>query len=338
MFEELIRGIKELEKPRRITVDVALDDKGYYDRLCPSSECGGHFKVLFDDWRDKVRDEQVFCPFCRHEDESGEWNTPEQQRYIEQVAHAEMSRLLDGALSRAVRRTPRKTLGGGLMSISMSLSYRPGTIPSVFPVSAREELRQDFTCEECSCRYASLGASFFCPACGHNSAATCFQNTLETVRKTVSACAAIRTAIEQAANADAATDATRQVLEDQFPRLVGAFERLNEALFANLLNESQFPRKRGVFQRLDDGSSLWLQASGRDYGNFLNAGELQRLKLLFQRRHVLSHCQGIVDEAYIEKSGDTSYAVGQRLVVRDRDVLELVELLAKLTGGLRNLV
>ncbi|MBX3394296.1 MAG: hypothetical protein KF841_02895 [Phycisphaerae bacterium] len=342
MFDDIIRELKRLEQPRRVSINVALDDKGYYDRECPNSECGGHFKVLFDDWRDKVRDEQVFCPFCRHEDESGAWNTPEQQRYIEQVAHAEMSRLLNGALSRAVSRTRPRHFGGGLLRLSMSLSYKPGSIPAVFPVSAREELRQDFTCEACGCRYASLGASFFCPACGHNSAASCFDNTLETVRKTVAAFAGIRSAIEQEANADAAADAAadaiRQVLEDQFPRLVGAFERLNEALFAKLPNESQFIRKGNVFQRLDDAATLWMQATGKGYGDFLDAGELQRLKLLFQRRHVLSHRQGIVDQAYLDKSGDRTYAVGQRLVFRDADVLELIDLLARVAAGLRSLI
>lgn len=338
MFDELIREIKKLEQPRQISIDVALDDKGYYDRECPSPKCGGHFKVLFEHWRDKVRDEQVFCPFCRHESEATEWNTPEQQRYIEQVAQAEMSRLVNGALGRAVRRTPRQTFGGGLINFSMSLSYKPGSIPPVFPTSARNELRQDFTCEECTCQYSSLGASFFCPACGHNSAVSCFDNTLETVRKTVTALDGIRSAIEQTVDADAATDAIRQVLEDQFSRLVGAFERLNEALFAKVPNEAAFPRKGSIFQRLDDASALWGQASGKSFADFLNAGELGRLKVYFQRRHVVSHRQGIVDQTYIDKSGDGSYAVGQRLVVRDRDVLELVELLARLAAGLRSLV
>ena len=130
----------------------------------------------------------------------------------------------------------------------------------------------------------------------------------------------------------------RQLLEDQFPRLVGAFERLNEALFAKLSNAAQHPKKGAVFQRVDDASQLWAQASGKGYGDFMTAAELTRMKLLFQRRHVLSHRQGIVDQPYIDKSGDTSYAVGQRLVVRDGDVLELVDLLEKLSGGLRTLV
>lgn len=62
------------------------------------------------------------------------------------------------------------------------------------------------------------------------------------------------------------------------------------------------------------------------------------MRLLFQRRHVLSHRQGLVDQTYIDRSGDTTYAVGQRLVVRDADVLELADLLGKLAAGLKTLV
>ncbi len=337
MFDEMIREIEKLGRPRRISVSVPLDDKGYYDRVCPEAKCGGQFKVLLDDWKDKVPDARAFCPFCRHEAPADDWNTAEQQRYFQSVAEAEMGRLLNDVLGRAARRTRPKRIGGGLFDITMSLSYKPGRIPPVLPAPASQEFEQEFTCESCGCRYASLGASFFCPACGHNSAVSCFDNTVKTVRKTVSALPALRETLQESTNADTARDAVRQLLEDQFPRMVGAFERLSEVLFAKLRNVSQLPQKGNVFQRVDDASLLWQQVSGKGYGEFLDTAELRRLKVLFQRRHVLAHRQGIVDQVYIDKSGDRSYAVGQRLVVRQGDVLELVDLLEKLAGGLRSL-
>ncbi|HEY2587688.1 MAG TPA: hypothetical protein VGI81_18220 [Tepidisphaeraceae bacterium] len=338
MFEEIIREIEKLSRPRRVSISVPVDDGGFYDRQCPSTECWGAFKVHFDDWRDKVSDARAFCPFCRHEATSDQWHTEAQEEHIRTAALAEMSRLVQGALQRGVAQSRQARIGGGPFSISMSLSYRPGHIPSVVPASASEMLRQNFTCEECGCRYASLGASFFCPACGHNSAASSFDNTLETVRRTIGVLEHLRGTLEQNVNADTARDAVRQILEDQFARLVGAFERVNEALFDKLPNATQFAKKGSIFQRVDDASQLWRNASGAGYDTFLSATELQRMKILFQRRHVLSHRQGIVDQAYIDKSGDMSYSVGQRLVVRDVEVLELVELLAKLTSGLRGTV
>src|SRR5262245_53270386 len=108
----------------------------------------------------------------------------------------------------------------------------------------------------------------------------------------------MRLALEETTNSDVARDAGRQLLEDQFARLVGAFERLNEALFEKVPNASQFPKQGAIFQRIDDASQLWQRATGKSYSDILATSELQRIKLLFQRRHVLSHRQGIVDQAY----------------------------------------
>lgn len=338
MFEEIMRETRKLETPRRMKISVPLDEKGYYDRECPSKECGGAFKVHFDDWGLKVSETRAYCPFCRHEAPSDQWHTPAQAEHIRTAALAEMSRLVTAALQRGVARSRPHHVSGGLFGLTMTLDYRPGRIPQIIPAKASEDLRQDFICEVCGCRYASLGASFFCPACGHNSATSSFDNTLETVRKTVQALYHLRSTLEKTVDADSACDAVRQVLEDQFARLVGAFERLNEALFAKLPNASQLPKKGNVFQRVGDASQLWLQAAGKGYLDFIDSQELERMKLLFQRRHVLSHKQGFVDQAYVDRSGDRGYAVGQRLVVRDGDVLELVDVLNKLASGLRTLV
>jgi uncharacterized Zn finger protein (UPF0148 family) len=220
----------------------------------------------------------------------------------------------------------------------MSLKFSPGHIPAVIPAAATDTLRQEFTCDKCGCHYASVGASFFCPACGHNSATSSFDTTLSTVEKTVNALKQMRTTLERTVNADTAQNAVRQLLEDQYPRLVGAFERLNESLFERLPNASTIAKRGAVFQRLDDASALWQRVCGYGYGDFLSASELQRLKILFQHRHVLSHQQGIVDQTYLDHSGDLSYKVGQRLVVRGSEVIEFVALLRKLATNLRGLV
>jgi uncharacterized Zn finger protein (UPF0148 family) len=229
-------------------------------------------------------------------------------------------------------------LGGGLFKIGVSLSFSPGRIPPVIVARASEAMRQDFTCETCGFRFASVGASFFCPACGHNSALTTFDMTLETVEKTVRSLTELERSLQAAVDEDTATNAKRQILEDQFARLVGAFERVNEALFDRLPNASQFPKKGSIFQRLDDASDLWLRASGKSYTDFIGTAELQRMRLLFQRRHVLSHRQGIIDQSYVDKSGDRTYSIGQRLVVKPADVLELVSLMRAVSAGLRTLV
>ena len=130
----------------------------------------------------------------------------------------------------------------------------------------------------------------------------------------------------------------RHVLEDQFSRLLGAFERVSEALLDQIQNAPSQPRRGNVFQRVDDGSALWQAATGQGYDAHLNADEQRELRRRFQQRHVLVHKQGIVDQPYIDRSGDSSYSEGQRLVIREHDVLELVDVVKKLVGGLRRVV
>jgi hypothetical protein len=70
MFDELRRELRKLDGSHEIRVSIPPDAEGYLDRECPSANCLAQFKVLEQDWKDKVRDEEVFCPFCRHSADS----------------------------------------------------------------------------------------------------------------------------------------------------------------------------------------------------------------------------------------------------------------------------
>ncbi len=92
--------------------------------------------------------------------------------------------------------------------------------------------------------------------------------------------------------------------------------------------------RRNAFQNLADGCSLWHGVTGRQYADYLTATEMSGLTRLFQQRHLLAHTGGIVDQDYIVRSGDNSYAVSQRIVVRDSSVRELLAILQKLATAL----
>lgn len=82
MFDDVIRKLRQLKRGVKVSVNLSIDENGYLDRVCPSQICGTSFKVQFVDWRDIVRDDKVFCPLCRYDAESKEWNTPEQVDYL----------------------------------------------------------------------------------------------------------------------------------------------------------------------------------------------------------------------------------------------------------------
>ena len=61
------------------------------------------------------------------------------------------------------------------------------------------------------------------------------------------------------------------------------------------------------------------------------------MNMLFQRRHLIEHNNGMVNQKYIDKSGDSSYVIGQRLVVKESDALTLLAIIKKLGTGLSSM-
>ena len=78
-----------------------------------------------------------------------------------------------------------------------------------------------------------------------------------------------------------------------------------------------------------------VRATGKHYSDYLAPAEIATLKRAFQQRHLLAHTQGIVDQNYIDRSGDTSHQLGERLVIRGAAVLNFLDVVEKLMEHLR---
>ena len=336
MFDRLLREMKRIERGVQVPIQVHLDDDGQLDRRCPSKACQADFKVLLEDWKAKVRDEVAYCPICRYESKGTDWNTSAQREYMRKAALAHVQEVVRGALREDSRRFNAQQPRGGF--IKLSLSYRPGSPIIVVPPAAADCLRQHFACEGCGCRYSSVGAAFFCPACGHNSASTTFLKAVETVRASVTALSAIKDAVRAGAGDDAATDTVRQILENGLVKLVASFQRFAEATFQGLPNAATIKVRKNLFQNLAESSTVWRLATGKGYDDLLSASELAALGVFFQQRHLLAHREGLVDQVYIDKIQDKTYKVGQKLVVRETAVIQLADLVEQLAMGLKTLV
>lgn len=331
MFDDILREIQLLKNGVRISVNVPLDEKGYFDRKCHAPSCGASFKVFFEDWRQRVKDEIVFCPVCRYEAPSTEWNNKQQEEHLKNVAIDYVQTNIQKALSKDALSFNQLNKGG---FVTMSMSIQPGDRPIIVPIDAAKVMEQTFVCESCGCRYSAIGAAFFCPACGFNSAFFTFSMSVETSMKTISTIEAIKIAVLKSYGPDIAENSVRQITEATFCKLVSSFERFAEASFACLPNAGGFSFRKNLFQNLGESSNLWLQANGKGYDSFLNPKELEELNRLFQQRHLLTHKEGVVDQEYMIKTNDNIYHLGQKLIIRDSSVRRLADLILKLSDGL----
>lgn len=175
MFDELSRILRQLDGQKiTVTPDIAVDEDGYIDRECPHDDCMFEFKVHDQDWREIVRDEEVFCPFCGHSADAQKWWTTEQIEKIQEQAFAQVKGTINQAMRRDAEAFNRRQRKGSF--ITMKMKVERGFRDVVLPASAAEPMRLKLTCEECSCRFAVIGSAFFCPSCGHNSADKVFGN------------------------------------------------------------------------------------------------------------------------------------------------------------------
>ncbi|WP_300569739.1 hypothetical protein [uncultured Acetatifactor sp.] len=325
MFENTQRMLAQMNGSMTYKMDILPDEDGYYDKECPNDDCLSKFKVNVEDWRNLFSDEAVHCPFCGHIAPARSWWTTEQIQQAQRQARDQLAAQLGQALEADAMAfncsQPRKSF------FKMSMSYSGRTHFVNLPAMALAEMEQKIQCEKCGARYAVIGSAFYCPCCGHNSAKLTFRNTIDKVRAKINNLDTIRRAIE-AVSRDEAARTCASLVETSIPDLVVAFQRLCECVYPQI--DGALPLKRNVFQRLDDGNKLWHDLVGVGYDDWITVKQYANLKKCFQQRHLLQHQDGIIDQDYLIKSGDTRYAIGQRLIISIDDVLNYADIVETL--------
>ncbi len=328
MFEDLINEINRMNG-QPISVFIECDEKGYIDKQCPSEECRFLFKVNYEDWKNLFKNESVWCPLCRHEAPSNKWVPIEQRQHSESEAKTIVRGKIHNALVLGAQRFNSRQPRNNFVSISIQV---PAGIKRTYTIPAKtaEEMQLEIMCEECNARFAVIGSAFFCSACGHNSVFQTYSDSLRKIKAKRDSVEVIRQAITEALGKDEAELTRRSLRETCISDGVVAFQRYCERLYS-AYGDAPF----NAFQRLDQGGKLWKVAIHKGYEHWLTNEELTKLNILYQKRHILAHNEGIVDIQYINKSGDTFYKEGQRIVVSDKDIDILLNCLEKLGSGLK---
>ena len=321
MFKNLQDELRRLSAQQTISVPLESDAEGYFDKECPDENCLFQFKIFEQDWKDIVRDEEVFCPSCRHCAPAKSWFTTQQVEEAREYAMNSIKTGINRAMRADAAASKRRQNRNSFLSIA--LEVRGGHDVALLPVSAAAPMRLKTKCEKCQCRYSYVGAAFFCPSCGENSADHTFVQTLKTIR----AAAQIGDTLRGTLDADQAETIARSLLEKGMQDTVMSFQRLCEQLY----DRPEWPKaRRNAFQNLDAGSELWGNAIGVRFEQLLCTAEMSSAVRYFQQRHLLAHQQGMVDADYVSRSGDSNYTPGQRLIIKPAAVLSFVDIVEKL--------
>lgn len=313
-----------------IPIELKSDEKGYLDRECPNEECLYKFKVHIEDWKNKVSNNEVHCPMCGNTDSSDKWWTQEQLEDIQKI-------IKSYAISYI-----QEELGKGLKSLERSsnkyvkIKYNPGKKVTFInnPIGQSEEWNLDIKCQKCETRYSVIGSAYFCPHCGFNSVEKVLDESLDTISKMLNSVSEMKLMFSDMYGKDKAETMSRSMIEGAIGDVVSAFQKFAEMRFKTLSDKNV---RVNDFQMVEKGSNLYREVISYGYEKWLNEEELDKMNLYFQRRHILEHNNGIIDQKYIEKSNDTTYKIGQRVIIKIEDVYELLDIIKKLTNGLKKI-
>ena len=182
MFEHLQRQLRDLSKTKEITVPIEADADGFLDKECPSEKCLFQFKVSEEDYKNILRDDVIFCPSCRHAEKADAWFTTEQMKAAKEYAQNHVMNKFNAAIRADEAVSKRRANRNSFFSITLKLKGGRHTV--LLPLKAADPMKLKTTCEYCKCRYSYVGAAYFCPSCGQNSASHTFVQTLKSIRIT----------------------------------------------------------------------------------------------------------------------------------------------------------
>jgi hypothetical protein len=310
---------RALEQP--ILAAFPMDAKGFTGRECPNPECLGYFKVKFG--TGLTVPAPCTCPYCGTKEGHDHFMTPDQLDYARSVAMRHVTAALRQGLKQHEFeiKPPRNALFG----IGISVKLKDGALPTLHRY-AEKPLETEVRCDRCTLAYAIYGVFGFCPDCGTHNNLAILQANLRLLEKVL-----------DLAEAQAESDplVAQKLLESAAEGCVSAFDGWGRATVAALISKAREPNavKNMSFQRFETAMAKLHDGFGFDVGRALGAPEQTAIGRLFQKRHLLAHKLGVVDEAYLAATADPAAAVGRRIGITSEEIRGVLPMLARLAAA-----
>jgi hypothetical protein len=315
--EDNVNNLKNLGN--RISVPIQSNEDGYTGRECPS--CEGYFTVTFGTGL-KGEGLPCHCPYCGHTEEHDQFWTQEQIEYAESVAMRQVMQAVHQDLkSMEFDIKPR-----GMFGIGMSMKFKSGSLPPI-RYYREKELETAVLCETCTLKYMIYGVFAFCPDCKTHNSLQILNKNLELAEKQV----ALAIKVE--------ADLSDHLIADALENAVSSFDGFGrEACRVNAAKAGDPAKAEKLsFQNPSGARTNVQQIFGKDFAQNISPQDWDFLIRCFQKRHLLAHKMGVVDESYLRATGDTSATEGRKAQIVGGDVQRLAQCLRQLGQELINI-
>jgi hypothetical protein len=285
----------------QFSISIPPDVNGYIGRECP--ECEQYFKITLGTGLTGT-DLPCHCPYCGRSAAQNQFFTKAQIEYARSVVMNKVT----GAFIKDLKTLEfnHRPTGAFGIGISMKVEGRPQPIRHY----SEMELEEEVVCDRCTLRYTVFGTFAFCPDCGK-------RNSLQILEKNL---ALAQKQIELAATIDG--DLSAQLVADALENGVSAFDGFGrEACRVHANKATNSSKAEAVsFQNLAGAQKNVQSLFGFDLSAGLLADEWLSLTRCFQKRHLLAHNMGIVDEEYLRKTSDPKARIGRKITILVEEV------------------
>lgn len=293
---------------QRISIPIPKDETGFLGRECPEEQCLGYFKIKPGTGL-TGSDLPCYCPYCGHKDSPQRFWTKEQIEYAKSMAMREIGEAVHKDMKQLEFDHPPR----GPFGIGISLKVTGGRL---LPIRhyRENELETQVTCATCTLDYAIYGVFAFCPDCGARNSAQILRKNLDLVGRQVE----LLQKIEDA-------ELRRHILEDALENCVSALDGFGREACMVRAARSSAPKKceHVSFQNLPRAA----QRTGELFGiNLMESVPPQKWAIAhrgFMKRHVLAHRSGVVDQQYIDETGDSDAIVGRKIALDPGEVRDV---------------
>jgi len=275
------------------TVTIEPGEDGFTGRECP--DCEKYFKIMFGTGIPDAID--VHCPYCNHIGPQNEFCTKQQIEYAKSVA----LRKISGDLLKSMKKLEMKPDRNAFISIGIKVEGRPTPIAYY----SEKELEEKVCCNNCTLQYTIYGSFGYCPDCGIHNSQQIVNANFDLVEKI----------LDLAVNA--AGDVKSKLIENALEDSVSAFDGFGREHCSDIYQKISF-------QNIDATKDRLQREHGIDISAGLNTDQWGFVTEQFQKRHLLAHKMGVIDEEFICKTGQSQSLIGRKVSISEEDVRKLV--------------
>lgn len=286
-----------------LSVKIEPDEDGYTGRECP--KCEKYFKIKFGTGLPDATD--CHCPYCNHVGPQGEFFTKQQIEYVESVA----LRKISGDLLKSLKKLEQKPKRNQFISIGIRVEGRPTPIAYY----SEKDLEEKLTCDNCTLEYTIYGAFGYCPDCGIHNSKLIVNANFDLVLKI----------LKLASQAD--DDVAPKLVENALEDVVSAFDGFGREHCSGIYNKISF-------QSISSAKTKLINDHGIDISAGLSPDQWSFVEEQFQKRHLLAHKMGIIDDEFVTKTGKSPSMIGRKVSITEDDVRTLINCLKVMAENL----